>query len=506
MDKKEIIKEIINGIKNFKIIPFFGAGMSKPCKAMDWSEIINFLKEELKTTTNDKLLVAQEYENKFGRDVLISKLREFCELKIIDSTSLENHMKILAMNPPLIYTTNYDCAIEEASELLLRKYKKIIGLKDIVESSHGERQIIKFHGDFANNDSIVFTRNDYDNRLNIEKHPLDVLFRSHILGKSVLFLGYGFGDENINYIFNKHKELYGTDNLPKSYIISFEHDEQKEEELKSKNVITLELSSVDELRVLISDINSDVFKSSVDTQFEDMFKPLPSIVLSSFELKNLQDYVNSDSYTPKEKYNKIRETLEVKTIPQDIENDLCNFFESIIIEDYHEDIKEAILISFQHTNFRQIPNVIKLCMDLLRLSENPKFILDFDNNSWGSDVIMIIEHKLSQILQDSKEVRKWGCLIILSYLEGMMAEKKNLSFKQVDRLLDGLKNFGYNEFGDLGAGFNPEHINSVIEHYLSQHDSTLRARFQNKSILGKRRQTAMEIMEEMMKSLPKNLK
>jgi len=118
---------------------------------------------------------------------------------------------------------------------------------------------------------------------------------------------------------------------------------------------------------------------------------------------------------------------------------------------------------------------------------------------------MVIEHKLSQVFGESTDTRKWCCIIILGYLEGMISENKKLSFDQVDRLLDGLKNYGYDEFGDLGAGFTVENINETIEHYLSQHNSTLRARFNSKSLFGKRRQTVTEIMDGMMKNMPKNL-
>mgnify|MGYP006296591005 CR=1 FL=1 len=503
MKKKEIIEDIIKGISEFKIIPFLGAGMSRPCGALDWKGIITELKKELKTKTTDFLLIGQEYEDKFGRNKMIERLVELCSLKNINSESLEIHMKILAMNPPILYTTNYDNAIEEASKLLHRNYKKVVGLHDIVESKHGENQIIKFHGDFNENKSIVFTRNDYDKRLEIDKHPLDILFRSHILGKSVLFLGYGFGDENIDYIFKKHNELYGTGNLPKSYIISFNKDSKKEKELKEKNIITLALNSVNEFSKLISEINRTVFNQSIDMQFKDMFKPMPSIVLPGFELASLESYINSTSYSTKQKHNKIRETLEGKTIPKDIEHDLHVFFEKIINGDYHDDIKEAILIAFQHTKFRNIEYILKLSFDLMGLSENPKF--RFDLNEWGSDVIMVIERKFGDLSLSSLEVRKWMSLIVLAYLEGMKAENKKLSFEHVDRLLDSLKNFGYDELGDLGTGFTPEHNDSLIEYYLNQHSSTLRARFKSKGIGGRRIPTVREIMDDMMKGLPKNL-
>ena len=43
MNKETLIQEIIDGIANFRIIPFLGAGMSKPCGALSWAEIISKL-------------------------------------------------------------------------------------------------------------------------------------------------------------------------------------------------------------------------------------------------------------------------------------------------------------------------------------------------------------------------------------------------------------------------------------------------------------------------------
>lgn len=504
MDKKEIIEQIINGIIDFKIIPFFGSGMSKSCGSLDWKEIIDELKKDLTTIETDYLLVAQEYENKFGRDLLITRLQEFCELKSKDSNSLQNHLRILAMNPPFIYTTNYDNALEDAAQLLLRNYKKIVGLKDIVQSSHGAKQIIKFHGDFSDKASIIFTRKDYNQRLELEKHPLDVLFRSHILGKSVLFLGYSFADENIQLIFDMHKELYGNENTPTSYIISFEKDEIKENELKARNVITLVLSSADELSDLISEISNSVFDQSSEAEFNAMFKASPSIVLANFELENLKNYISNQNYSEKEKHDKIRETIEGKAIPQDVEDDLTQYLESVINGDYSDEVKEAVLFSFPHIQFRWIKNIVKLSMELMRLTENPKFNLDFEIGHFGTDAITFIEHKLGETFKNSAESRKWICRIILGYLEGMWAEKKKLPYKQTERLLDALRNYRYKELGDLSATQTLENSERVIEYYLNQHGASLKSHFQRTSYLGTDR-TATEIMEEMLKLMPKYL-
>src|SRR3954463_1180654 len=60
----------------------------------------------------------------------------------------------------------------------------------------GITQIVKFHGDFDDDGSLVITETDYFNRLAFDS-PLDVKFRSDALGKTVLFIGYSMTDLNI---------------------------------------------------------------------------------------------------------------------------------------------------------------------------------------------------------------------------------------------------------------------------------------------------------------------
>ena len=501
MDNKLLIKEIVNGIASFKIIPFIGAGMSKSCGAADWSEAISNLKNELQTPTDSFLMVAQEYQAKFGRSALISKLEALCRLEMLDSTSLDLHLKILAMNPPIVYTTNYDEALETAARLLRREYKKVVSLKDIIDTKHGEKQIIKFHGDFSNPEKIVFTRQDYDNRLKIDNDPLDILFRSHILGKSVLFLGYGFGDENIKYIFKKHTELYGLENLPKSYIISFGDNPEKEQFLRNHNVITLKLDSVAQFANLITEINSEVFKVSVDNELNVFFKPFPSVMFSSFDLVNLRKFVESHGYTNEEKHNKIRTALEGKTFPKDIDDDIYIFFQTILSGNHDNSVKEALLLAINHVRFNNSGNIIKLCFDLLSLTENPYFVIDFQSGNW-IDALMSFEHLLSSLYQDNKEISRTGSMMIIGYLEAAKGEKKQLSYNQLDRMLSMLRSFKYEELDEPKMGFSKDNINRIINHYLGLHDSSLRARHEHSFT---RVHSLQEIKNSILGNLPKGL-
>lgn len=462
----EIIKEIIDGITDFKIIPFIGAGMSIRCGAMSWRDIIDELKKELLTEEEDYLLIAQQYEEKYGRKKLIGKLKEFCKLKYLNSDALEIHNRILCMNPPIIYTTNYDNAIESAAKLLYKDYNKIVTLKDIVQCPHGTKQIIKFHGDFDDDKSIVFTRNDYNERLNFEKHALNVQFRANILGKSIFFLGYSFNDENIKLVFEMHKQYYGANNLPKSYIVSFERNPQKEKELAEMNVLTIHLSSPQEFGDLINEIGTNVFNKSVESQFSFFNTPIPSLLLMDFELKDLKSYVDSTDYTPEQKCEKIKHTLENKEIPNDLEDAVCSFIQSIISGDYANKTKQGMMMAFVHTNIRRTANVLTLCKVLISLSDNSYFTFFINPSDFKLDVMGVIQMKLGNAFRTNPDfISKTLCTLILSYMAEKISKSQKLLPEQFDRFLFILNCQKYNTQGDLDETLTEKHIENIVSYH-----------------------------------------
>jgi hypothetical protein len=502
MKKEEIIKDIVAGIVGFKIIPFFGAGMSLNAGASSWHNLIAELRNELNTDEADYLAVGSLYEKAHGRQKLVEKLKGACTLKKIDSTSLENHMRILAMNPPIIYTTNYDVALEEATRLLLKDYRKIVTLKNIVDAPHGARQIIKFHGDFSFPESIVFTREDYDKRMDMKTHPLDITFRKDMLGKGFLFLGYGLGDVNINTILQKHKEWYGTENMPKSYIITFEPNSEREQELESFNVITLILKSPSELATLIDEISNKVFNTSINEDINQLLKPVPSEVLTSFEIDQLYEFIKSDAKTPPEKHDKFRNTVDSKSISLDDEDRLALLFQEIITGNYAYEIKNGAALSFPHTQFRKTKNVLAVAFDLVALAANDKFRFNFRDFA-NTDVLLMLEMKLSDCFKP-KDAQKIFCAVVLGYLEGMMLINKKLEFDHVDRLLEALKNNRYDEFELIGPKYTPEVIKTILNHYFNQLGNTLKARFEFPSLVGKGNNIA-EIKQQIMAQFPKGM-
>jgi hypothetical protein len=91
----------------------------------------------------------------------------------------------------------------------------------VSESRSGLIDVIKFHGDFDEKDSLVLTESNYFDRLEFEG-PLDILLRADALNRPILFVGYSLSDMNMRYLFHKLWKVWEkarvSDARKKSYI------------------------------------------------------------------------------------------------------------------------------------------------------------------------------------------------------------------------------------------------------------------------------------------------
>ena len=99
----------------------------------------------------------------------------------------------------IYYTTNYDDFIERA---LLRSGRTAHITSSELNISHDRTfvEVVKFHGDFNTPDQMVLSELQYMERMRLES-PMDFKLRADILGRAVLFIGYSFRDQNVNYTF-----------------------------------------------------------------------------------------------------------------------------------------------------------------------------------------------------------------------------------------------------------------------------------------------------------------
>jgi hypothetical protein len=67
------------------------------------------------------------------------------------------HWLIVSLDFPIIYTTNYDRNLEVAFEIHGKEFVKVSNARDVARARENVTQIVKFHGDFDDDDSLVLT-------------------------------------------------------------------------------------------------------------------------------------------------------------------------------------------------------------------------------------------------------------------------------------------------------------------------------------------------------------
>ena len=168
------------------------------------------------------LALAEYYEITKGS---IGPLRSVLDVKWhnakIDISKSEAHRLIAELDFARIYTTNFDRWIERSFDHLGKPYHKITNVNDIAGSRPGTTDIIKFHGDFDQDESLVITESNYFDRLEFEA-PLDILLRADAMYRPILFVGYSLADINMRYLFHKLWKIWSetkiSDARKKSYI------------------------------------------------------------------------------------------------------------------------------------------------------------------------------------------------------------------------------------------------------------------------------------------------
>lgn len=233
-------------VRSKQLILFVGAGVSMSLGLPSWHDLVSKIGTELGfdsdvfQTRGDYLSLAEYYMIKKSS---IGALRSWMDREFhpssIDIGKSEIHRLITKLNASTIYTTNYDRWLEAAYDHYNLPYTKIVNVKDLLNVKEGSTQIVKFHGDFDEDNSIVLTESSYFSRLSFES-PLDIKLRADVLAKSVLFLGYSLNDLNIRYLLFRLNKIWEQTSYssakPKSYIFLARPNDVQETVLAARGI------------------------------------------------------------------------------------------------------------------------------------------------------------------------------------------------------------------------------------------------------------------------------
>jgi len=247
--------------KDKRLIPFIGAGLSMPLGLPSWEALIKELAEELDWDSDvfvlhGNYLQLAEY---FEIEKSLGDLRLFLSdrMKVADVEVKKSlvHKILVEMEPKLIYTTNYDTIIETSFKVHGKEHNTVKSIKDLIGLDDTISTIIKFHGDFTDDESLVLTETSYFNRMEFE-HALDIKLRADILSNTLLFLGYGLADMNVRYMFYKLYKLreaipHASASEPVAILVTFAISEVQKKLLNKWNIHVVSLDPIDKTGSLI---------------------------------------------------------------------------------------------------------------------------------------------------------------------------------------------------------------------------------------------------------------
>jgi hypothetical protein len=257
-----MLDPLIGAVRDRQFILFVGAGISRHLGLPSWWELIA------------EMAIQLDYEPQvFGRHGDYAALAEYYQLQKTTMGPLRSwmdrswhkdedrvdgskaHQAIVSLKAPLIYTTNYDRWIEIAFTRRGEPFIKIANVGDFVNIKDGVTQVVKFHGDFDDDKSLVLTEDSYFERLAFES-PLDIKLRADAIGKTILFIGYSLSDINIRYLLYKLHRMWSQSPFasarPRSYIFLGRPNPVQEAILDARGITALVSEEDDFAKGLVS--------------------------------------------------------------------------------------------------------------------------------------------------------------------------------------------------------------------------------------------------------------
>ena len=330
----DTVSLLANLATKYKLVPFLGAGCSKDLLGVDWDSIRDGMAEELNIQSDDHLKVAQVYVNQFGRDGLCRFLSQRLLIDTFDVEKGTADIKIMSLGLGLIYTTNQDNVLEKCFQEFGRDYKVITTIDDLAESNPRDWLLIKYHGHLSAPESVVFTADDYQLRIEQQDHFLNIRLRADALARNLLFIGYGMRDKNVlGLLEGLQRAFYGK--LPQSYLIAFQSNDEFEKECAGYGVQVIdprkEYPGIVDAKEAFDRFLSELAEQTIRKRYENeesmFFNPkLPRArkVLTLSELSIVEQVVNDGSAN--QAIRTFRNTIDRAVIPKAFEERVVNCF------------------------------------------------------------------------------------------------------------------------------------------------------------------------------------
>lgn len=192
-----------------RLVVFVGAGASIDSGLPSWGKAIEIIADKLglKSTALDYMKIPQYYYNKYRNKEYVQLMRKIFKFKE-DLPVCDVQRNIVRLNTHTIITTNYDNLIEKAAQENA-EFIQVISKDNSLSYRSAEKEIIKMHGDFEN-ENFVLREDDYLHYSENFK-LIGAYVKSLIATNVVLFIGYSFSDPDVKQIFTWVKDILGKD-------------------------------------------------------------------------------------------------------------------------------------------------------------------------------------------------------------------------------------------------------------------------------------------------------
>jgi hypothetical protein len=154
-----ILDEMADLLADHKLVPFFGAGISRQHLGVAAADLAHEMARRLAASTDTPLSeLADQFAERFGLEALLGFLREKLVVSTLDDAKVPAHRLLLSLSASLLYTPNQDNLFELTAAKYGRPYRRVVTLQDLSDAIPGERLLIKYHGDLDYPETLVFGR------------------------------------------------------------------------------------------------------------------------------------------------------------------------------------------------------------------------------------------------------------------------------------------------------------------------------------------------------------
>ena len=332
-----LLVEIASLLSKSKLIPFFGAGVSRQHLGFAAAGLASEMAVAIGYPEDTRLCdLADAFLDRCGSASYIKFLEDKLVVKDFDERKATSHRLLISLMQNLLYTTNQDNLFELTAYKYGRQYKSIVTIDDLSDASPGDPLLIKFHGDLSVPDSLVFGTKSYLKRMETKDHPLDIKLRADLLGKRLLFIGYSLQDENVKKIFDTVKRAFGG-TLPNSYLIAYDNDPQliaAAEEYQVKIAVPTDLypslSQPDAFERFLQDLCNETRKLQVKKGISDLFSTghVNPAMITDFEFNAASNAVSDASFS--DAVDVFRTTFDQAVIPEHLHQTVVDLYAKLL--------------------------------------------------------------------------------------------------------------------------------------------------------------------------------